>query len=90
MDAPVTPLVEHRGIPLDVVRHVLWFFGDAVYGREPGMFTSRLMLTVSAADQENRELLAKVFPEIVGAMNLAQYDSEGIDELRAIAKAAAL
>lgn len=84
------PQVENRGIPLDVVRHVLWFFGDAIYGIEPGMFRQRLMLAVSGADQENREQLRKAFPELVGAMNLAQHQSEGIDQLRAIAKAADL
>lgn len=89
MEAPVSPLVENRGIPLDVVRHVLWFFGDAIYGQEPGRFTNQLMLTVSAADQGNREALAKAFPEVVGAMNLAQHSPGGFDELRAIAKAAA-
>lgn len=82
------PLVENRGLPLDVVRHVLWHFGDSVYGVEPGMFRQRLMLTVSSADKENRALLAKGFPEIVGAMNLAQLTEGGFEELRSIAKAA--
>lgn len=87
MATTTEPLVENRGIPLDVVRHVLWFFGDAIYGQEPGTFRQRLMLTVSAADQENREQLRKAFPELVGAMNLAQHQEGGFDELRAIAKA---
>lgn len=82
------PLVENRGLPLDVVRHVLWQFGDSVYGVEPGTFTQRLMLTISSADKGNRERLAKGFPELVAAMNLVQYTEGGFEELRSIAKAA--
>lgn len=88
MTQSTQPLVENRGLPLDVVRHVLWHFGDSVYGVEPGMFRQRLMLTVSSADKENRALLAKGFPEIVAAMNLAQWTEGGFEDLRSIAKAA--
>ena len=88
MTQSTEPLVENRGLPFDVVRHVLWHFGDSVYGLEPGKFAKRLMMTISSADQQNLALLAKGFPEIVAAMNLAQHVEGGFEELRSIAKAA--
>ncbi len=88
MEASVSPLVENRGIPLDVVRHVLWFRGDALYAVQPGQFVARLLSTLSCADEENRELLRKAFPEYVAAWEL--FRTEGDEALYAIAKAAAL
>lgn len=74
--------------PLDVVRQVLWFFGDSSNGMQPGDFRNRLMLAVSGADQENREKLRQAFPELVGAMNEVQYEVGGLERLIAVSKAA--
>jgi hypothetical protein len=60
-----------EGIPLDVVQHTLWHFGDEGLGVQPGKFVSRLLVTISAADAENRAKLASVFPDEVRAFTLA-------------------
>lgn len=83
------PKVENLGFPLDVIQHVLWFHGDHVYGVQPGTFTQRLMLTISAADQENRQKLREAFPELVRAMDLSQREALGFEHLRQIAAGAA-
>lgn len=76
--------------PLDVVRAVLWFFGDRVNGVQPGDFRQRLMLAVSGADSENRARLRLAFPELVGAMDEVQYEVGGLERLIAVSKAVAL
>lgn len=74
--------------PVDVVRAVLWFFGDPVNGVQPGDFRNRLMLAVSGADRENRARLRIAFPELVGAMDEVQYEVGGLERLIAVSKAA--
>jgi 2-oxo-4-hydroxy-4-carboxy--5-ureidoimidazoline (OHCU) decarboxylase len=81
-ESPIAPKVEHLGFPVDVMQHVLWFFGDRTYGVEPGSFRSRLMLTVSAADLENREALRRAFPELVRAMDFVQHETLGFEQMR--------
>jgi len=88
MTTSEAPLVESRGITLEAVRHVLWHLGDERYGVQPGTFTKRLMSALVVADSENRELLAKSFPDLAAAFGL--YRAEGDEALRAIARAATL
>lgn len=79
------PMVPNLGFPIEVIQHVLWFHGDQVYGRQPGTFTQRLMLTISAADAENRQKLREAFPELVRAMDFTQQQSLGFEKLRELA-----
>lgn len=88
METSTSPLVENRGLPLDVVRHVLAHLGDTRYGVQAGSFVQRLLATITAADEGNRALMRKAFPDYVAAMDL--YRAEGFEALRAIAEAAEL
>lgn len=69
-------------ISKEVAAQVLYFFGQGGY--EAGSFTSKLLSAISNADSTNRLRLALGFPELVSAVNMAQYDSDGIDNLKAI------
>jgi hypothetical protein len=42
-----------EAMPIEVVRHVLWHFGDVVLGEEPGGFVSALLTTMGRADKAN-------------------------------------
>lgn len=78
-----------EGIPLDVVQHTLWHFGDWALGVQPGVFSERLLLLISAADSGNRAKLAAVFPDQVRAFLLAANEPNGFLQLRDRAKAGA-
>ena len=75
-------------IPLDVAEHVLWHFGDHNYGQQPGTFTQRLLMTVSAADAENKEKLRAAFPDLVTAFQLVSTTPWGLEHLRDLLKQA--
>lgn len=78
--------MEKQKVSLEVARHVLWHFGDRNNGLEPGSFVSRLLVTISAADTDNRDKLALGFPEHVYAMRVVQNEFWGLDWLQGIAK----
>jgi hypothetical protein len=73
-------------IPVDVAQSVLWHFGDSNLGQQPGSFVSRLLVTLGAADEENREKLRAAFPELVRTWELAALHPFGVETLRAIVK----
>lgn len=68
-------------------RNVLHYFGHP-QGWEAGSFTKKLLSAMANADMGNRHRLALGFPGLVGAMNLAQHELGGIDELLKIAESA--
>lgn len=71
----------------EVVRHTLWWFGDRSYGTEPGHFVTRLLNTISCADETNREKLANEYPEYVQAHGVVSREDWGLDFLLSLAKA---
>jgi hypothetical protein len=75
-----------RVVSQEVARHVLWHFGDYNNGLQPGKFTERLLLTISAADTGNRALLKRVFPEHVVAFEAVALKSWGLEWLQKIAR----
>lgn len=66
-------------------RNVLHYFGHP-QGWEPGSFTRRLLTTIAHADHVNQARLALGFPELVAAMQIAQYEVGGIDRLLKLAE----
>lgn len=76
-----------KALPIDVVRHVLWHFGDTNLGMEPGHFVSRLLVLASSADPENLAKLAAQWPEYIEAWLAVSRKPWGLDWLRGIAKA---
>jgi hypothetical protein len=77
-----------EGIPLEVVQHTLWHFGDRALGRQPGNFEARLLLLFAAADLENRAKLSTLYPAQFRAFEMAALHSGGFETLRDRAKAA--
>jgi hypothetical protein len=75
-----------RAVSLPVARHVVLYFGDENLGQDGGHFVNSLIRTIGHADEANRELLAKVYPEYVLAVNAAQHEHWGMDWLRDIAR----
>lgn len=75
-----------RVISREVALHTLWFFGDTNNGQQPGKFTERLLLTISAADKTNRAKLGEVFPDYVEAYVAVSEKSWGLDWLQKIAR----
>ena len=75
-------------MPTAIAQHVLWHFGDANLGLQPGTFVERLLLTLSAADKTNRDLLAQVYPDYVKAFRAVQNEHWGLEWLRGIARPA--
>lgn len=75
-------------VPVDVAMHVLWHFGDYNYGRQGGKFVERLLLTLSAADAENRTKLAREYPEYAMAFLAVQMQTWGLDWLQRIVRGA--
>jgi hypothetical protein len=71
-------------IPIETARHVLWVFGSEG-GYRPGSFTQRLLELLAHADAVNAAKLAQAFPAEAAAVQLAQYDENGIAQLSAIA-----
>lgn len=74
-------------LPLDVVQHTLWHFGDTNLGIQPGHFVERLLILASAADPENLERLRVGWPEYVTAWEAVARKPWGLDWLRGIVKA---
>lgn len=72
-------------LPEQVVRHVLWHYGDYELGVQPGSFTGHLMRAIGAADAVNRGLLQAGFPNYVEGLRLANV-AGGYEHLRALAK----
>lgn len=74
-----------QGVSSDDAAHVLWHFGHmATGGRQPGPFTAHLIQAISRADYRNRAILRQAYPSLAGAVLAAQYNDDGINELRAI------
>jgi hypothetical protein len=63
-----------------VIRHVLWYFGDE-RGWEPGGFTQLILKAMQMADPENFLRLSVAFPQEAKAMRLVLGDHDGIHEL---------
>ncbi|MEX1078922.1 MAG: hypothetical protein WED09_07425 [Homoserinimonas sp.] len=80
--------MEKVDVPLEVARAVLFHFGDDKLGVEPGSFVTRLLSTLSAADETNRAKLHQVFPEYVYAFHCVQREYWGLEWLRSKVKAA--
>lgn len=73
-------------VTLKVARAVLWHFGDTNLGTDPGHFVSRLLGTVSAADDENLALLRGAYPDLIGAWEKVAREPWGLDWLRGVVK----
>lgn len=73
-------------LPIQVVWHVLWHFGDTNLGYQPGSFVERLLLSMNVADQENFRRLAEAFPDYARAFTAAKDEDGGLEALRSIAK----
>jgi hypothetical protein len=73
-------------VSIDVAHHVVWHFGVHNLGVQPGTFTERLLLTLSAADHATRERLRLAFPEHVALFVLAANAPGGIEWLREIVR----
>lgn len=58
-------------LPINVVREVIFHFGDTVYGQQPSGFTELMIRAILHADKENRRKLGNEFPELVEAVALA-------------------
>jgi hypothetical protein len=80
--------VQVEAMPIEVVRHVLWHFGDVVLGEEPGGFVSALLTTMGRADKANFQKLAVVFEHYANGHAAVARTSGGLDLLRSRAKAA--
>lgn len=70
----------------EVIRHVLWYFGD-VRGWEPGGFTRQILAAMQKADPYNFLRLSVAFPQEAKAMRIVLGSSEGIQELAAMLEA---
>lgn len=72
----------------EVARAVLWHHGDYNNGVQPGRFVERLLLTMSAADVENRAKLREAYPDYMSAFLAVSQQTWGMDWLQRIARAA--
>jgi len=88
-----TPKTENEtktpAVPVDVAMHVLWHFGDYNNGRQGGKFVERLLLTMSAADAENRTKIGREYPEYAMAFLAVQQQTWGLDWLQRIVRGVA-
>jgi hypothetical protein len=64
----------------EVIRHVLWYFGDE-RGWEPGGFTRLILAAMQKADPGNFLRLSVAFPQEAKAMRIVLGSSDGINEL---------
>lgn len=76
-DRPPTPPISP-----EVASHVLWHYRQIGY--PPGSFVSSLINALAGADQGNRALLARGFPDYARAVALATEHPQGIDMLRGV------
>lgn len=73
-------------IPPQVAAHTLWFFGYMTGGaQQPGSFTTCLLKTFTAADEDNFDKLAAAYPAYGAAVAAASYNPDGIQQLKNIA-----
>lgn len=72
-------------IPAETARHVLWHYGCAGGGWQPGSCIESLITTIDRADEDNRDKLALGFPDYVAAVVAAKYDPNGIANLQRLA-----
>ena len=77
MNQPIAP---------ETARHVLWLHG-ADGGCQPGVFMTRLIATICAADRIHTEMLRTIYPALVAAIAMAGTDPDGIATLQNIAAA---
>lgn len=75
---------QQNTIPAETAQHVLFHFGAGGY--QPGSFTQQLITTIAMADPGNQARMALGFPNEVAAVQLAQNDPNGIDQLQRIAR----
>lgn len=67
-------------------QHVLFHFSPATTGAcQPGSFTAKLLEAYSAADYVNRSRLARGFPSLAAAFEMAVSMSDGLEQLSVIA-----
>lgn len=78
--------LEQTDITPDDAAHALWHFGLlGTGGKQPGQFTKHLILAIASADFQNRAILREAYPSLAAAVLTAQYNDDGINELRVIA-----
>ena len=65
-------------------RHVLWHFGDYVYGIQPGSFVASLITTLTHADLRNRIRLTGAFPGVGLAVGMMMTTPDGHEQLCAL------
>ncbi|MFF2632001.1 hypothetical protein ACFVR6_03870 [Microbacterium sp. NPDC058021] len=65
-------------LDLQVIQHVLWFYGDPVWGLEPGHFTVALLTAFVNADLGNFALLASSFPAQGYWVRMLRHHPEGM------------
>lgn len=70
----------------EVMRHVLWHFGDRRVGVQPGGFIVKLLSAMGAADSLNRAKLAEGFPDYVTAFELVALQPWGLEYLIGLAR----
>lgn len=66
-------------------QHVLFVCGHEGQGRPPGSFTTALITAIRLADTRHRARLARAYPGLVAAVQLATDSAHGIELLGAIA-----
>ncbi|MFD9630134.1 hypothetical protein [Streptomyces violascens] len=71
-------------IPPETARHVLWMYGGDG-GAEPGSFTTQLLRLIGYADHDNKTKLATLYPAEAQAVEMAQFDPDGMTTLQEIA-----
>lgn len=74
-------------MPIEVVRQVLWHFGEVVLGEEPGGFFSALLVAMGRADAENFLKLSLVFEHYTNGFSAVARTDFGLELLRDRAKA---
>lgn len=77
----VVPVVDR-----ETASHVLWVFGQPG-GYRPGDYTHDLLTLLSRSDVRNTARFATAFPVEAEAVRMAKDDEDGIERLRAIARA---
>lgn len=74
-------------LPIEIVREVLWHFGDEPLGQKPGGFVELLLRLMSHADLDNFAKLAREFPDYATAFHAIARTPDGLEWLRDRAKA---
>jgi hypothetical protein len=73
---------------LPAARALLLHFGDTRLGVSGGHFTDRLLVLLSAADDENKLKLAEHWPELVYGYEVIGQTTWGLDWMRDVVKKA--